>query len=125
MPRIKALRVLHRSFSGVSRGPAVWLGASARQSKGSPRSTPSSARLFSGAAGPDDAALFLHISPSGDWWVAPGIYAAKHNPSGYVKSIPIPPGFQCALDDDFHDLHNVYDSGKLPADSLRPLDDAV
>jgi hypothetical protein len=40
-----------------------------------------------------DNALSLHISPCGDWWLGTEIYAAKHNPSGYVRSIKLPDGF--------------------------------
>lgn len=40
-----------------------------------------------------DNALSLHISPCGDWWLGTEIYAAKHNPSGYVRSIKLPDDF--------------------------------
>ena len=38
--------------------------------------------------------LSLHISPCGDWWLGSEIYAAKHNPSGYVRSIKLPDHFE-------------------------------
>ena len=41
------------------------------------------ARLSSGAhAG--ERGTFLHVGPSGDWWVGSSLYAAKHNPSDYL-----------------------------------------
>ena len=35
---------------------------------------------------------FLHLAPSGDFWIGSAIYAAKHNPSDYVRSLPLPIG---------------------------------
>ncbi|KAL7545246.1 hypothetical protein ACHAWF_013561 [Thalassiosira exigua] len=42
-------------------------------------------------------AAYFHVSPSGDWWTGPSIFAAKHLQPDYVKSIPMPPGFDPAL----------------------------
>lgn len=53
-----------------------------------------------------DNALSLHISPCGDWWLGTEIYAAKHNPSGYVRSIKLPDGF----DEHDHSLDSLPDS---------------
>ena len=63
--------------------------------------------------------LSLHISPCGDWWLGTEIYAAKHNPSGYVRSIKLPEGF----DEHDHSLDSLpeskflamYDTGFLDA----------
>ena len=62
-------------------------------------------------------ALHLHIAPCGDWWLGTEIYAAKHLPSGYVRSIKLPNDF----DEDSKRLDNVskstflamYDTGLL------------
>ena len=35
---------------------------------------------------------FLHVGPGGDWWEGGGVYAAKHTPSDYVRSLPLPVG---------------------------------
>ena len=80
----------------------------------------------------DELTLHLHISPCGDWWLGTEIYAAKHLPSGYVRSIKLPDDF----DEDSPLLHNIpkssflamYDTGFLdtlfvvapPADNGRP-----
>jgi hypothetical protein len=53
-----------------------------------------------------DNALSLHISPCGDWWLGTEIYAAKHNPSGYVRSIKLPDGF----DEHDHSLDGLPES---------------
>jgi len=37
--------------------------------------------------------MYFHVSPSGDWWTGPSIFAAKHLQPDYVRSIPMPPGF--------------------------------
>jgi hypothetical protein len=42
----------------------------------------------------DDNILSVHISPDGDWWLGTEIYAAKHNPSNYVRSIKLPANFE-------------------------------
>jgi hypothetical protein len=63
----------------------------------------------------DPSKLFLHISPSGDFWIASEIFAAKHLPEGYVKSIRIPENFEeetlNALS--LADIVKMYDTGKL------------
>jgi hypothetical protein len=69
-------------------------------------------------------------SCSGDWWTGPSIFAAKHLQPDYVKSIPIPTGFDpnkhFSEDEDDESessmswkekqqlLHQIYDDGKLP-----------
>ncbi len=63
----------------------------------------------------DPEILFLHISPGGDFWVAPQLFAAKHLPDGYVRSIRLPDFY----DDEaiqklsLNDIMKMYDSGKL------------
>ena len=61
--------------------------------------------------GNDD--LSVHISPDGDWWLGTEIYAAKHNPSNYVRSIKLPANF----DEDNHQL------GSLPESSFTVMYD--
>ena len=71
----------------------------------------------------DDNVLSVHISPDGDWWLGTEIYAAKHNPSNYVRSIKLPENF----DEDNHLLGSLpessftlmYDTGLLDS-SLFP-----
>ena len=86
--------------------------------------------------------VFLHViwcahihiscpySKSGDWWTGPSIFAAKHLQPDYVKSIPIPSGFDPSKhfsEDEVESesggmsweekqqlLHQIYDEGKLP-----------
>jgi hypothetical protein len=36
---------------------------------------------------------YLHVGPSGDCWIGPSIFAAKHLQPDYVKSIALPPDF--------------------------------
>ena len=36
---------------------------------------------------PNDEKIYLHIGPGGDCWIGEEIFAAKHNQTGYVKSI--------------------------------------
>ena len=65
----------------------------------------------------DEVTLHLHISFCEDWWLGTEIYAAKHVPSGYVRSIKLPDDF----DEDSPLLHNIpkssflvmYDTGFL------------
>jgi hypothetical protein len=58
---------------------------------------------------------FLHISPSGDWWTGGKMYAAKHLPSDYVKSLLLPEGFNVdSLQNlPFTTFVQMYDDGKL------------
>mmetsp|Transcript_10923 Transcript_10923/g.15619 ORF Transcript_10923/g.15619 Transcript_10923/m.15619 type:complete len:146 (-) Transcript_10923:386-823(-) len=79
----------------------------------------------------NEKTVYFHISPSGDWWTGPSIFAAKHLQPDYVKSIPIPTGFDPNrhFSEDEEDesessgmsweekqqlLHQIYDEGKLP-----------
>mmetsp|Transcript_705 Transcript_705/g.1166 ORF Transcript_705/g.1166 Transcript_705/m.1166 type:complete len:152 (+) Transcript_705:113-568(+) len=81
----------------------------------------------------NDKTVYFHISPSGDWWTGPSIFAAKHLQPDYVKSIPIPKDFDpCkhfSEDEDESEsvmswkekqqlLHKIYDEGQLPAHLL-------
>ena len=36
---------------------------------------------------------YIHIAPCGDWWIGSDIYAAKHNPTDYILSLPLPNNF--------------------------------
>ncbi|KAL7578555.1 hypothetical protein ACA910_011613 [Epithemia clementina (nom. ined.)] len=38
-----------------------------------------------------DDDMHLHIGPTGDCWIAPSLFANKHLPPGYVKSISLAP----------------------------------
>ena len=57
----------------------------------------------------DEVTLHLHISLCEDWWLGTEIYAAKHLPSGYVRSIKLPYDF----DEDSPLLHNIQQSSFL------------
>ncbi|KAF0682913.1 Aste57867_25001 [Aphanomyces stellatus] len=59
--------------------------------------------------------IFLHISPCGDWWTGGSMYAAKHLPSDYVKSLPLPVDFDESTLEDLPSLAftRMYDSGML------------
>ena len=73
----------------------------------------------------DDNILSVHISPDGDWWLGTEIYAAKHNPSNYVRSIKLPENF----DENNHLLGSLpessftlmYDTGLLDSSLLSPV----
>ena len=87
------------------------------------RNTPGIERSFTSST----ETVFLHIAPCGDHWTGSAIYAAKHNPSGYVKSLPLPPttdfaAFEetlSALSDP--SLQEIYDTGCLPAETDAAL----
>ena len=78
--------------------------------------------------GPKDQ-LFLHVSPSGDCWTGQEIFAAKHLQPDYVRSIPVPDGFDpdehlISGDDEggpeeIELLMKVYDDRALPPDVLE------
>ena len=67
---------------------------------------------------------YLHIAPDGDYWVGTTIFAAKHLQPDYIKSIPIPKGFdpedyfENLLDPEEAEeiLRKAYDDGTLPFD---------
>ena len=81
-----------------------------------PRALRAVRRLSNARAEPQ----FLHLAPSGDFWVGSAIYAAKHNPSDYVRSLPLPIG-QIIPDDCPHEaLVKMYDSKEVDAEQLRP-----
>jgi len=65
--------------------------------------------------------MFLHLSPSGDHWVGSGLYAAKHNPSDYVRSLPLPPNRTIAEDVPPEALHAMYDANAVDAAHLAPV----
>ena len=84
--------------------------------------------------------LFLTLSllNSGDWWTGPSIFVAKHLQPDYVKSIPIPKGFDpnkhfsedegeseraMSWKEKQQLLHRIYDEGELPADLLTSSSD--
>ena len=60
----------------------------------------------------------LHLAPSGDFWIGRALYAAKHNPSDYVRSLPLPIG-QIIPDDCPHGAC-MYDSKEVDVGELRP-----
>jgi hypothetical protein len=58
--------------------------------------------------------LFLHVAPDGDSWTATEIFAAKHLPSDFIVSIPLPEGFDPAQLTEAQ-LQQIYDTKRLPA----------
>jgi hypothetical protein len=59
--------------------------------------------------------LYLHVGPSGDCWIGPSIFAAKHLQPDYVKSIELPKGapiedVEKILEDDPTLARELYDS---------------
>ena len=78
--------------------------------------------------------LYLHVGPSGDCWTGPSIFAAKHLPPDYVKSIPLDESLVGVVDrllelleagDDDDDgqvwTRIIYDEGILPPKLLVRL----
>jgi hypothetical protein len=67
----------------------------------------------------DNDTKYLHIAPCGDFWIAEGIFAAKHNPSGFIRSIAIGNvRDSSAIIDTLQqvpsrDIMNMYDTGKI------------
>jgi len=66
-----------------------------------------------------ESGVFIHISPSGDAWVGPSMFAAKHLPSNYLRSIEISHDADIARLEDrlstlrYDELQKIYDSGDL------------
>mmetsp|Transcript_22187 Transcript_22187/g.47724 ORF Transcript_22187/g.47724 Transcript_22187/m.47724 type:complete len:167 (-) Transcript_22187:275-775(-) len=78
--------------------------------------------------GADDSGktVYFHVSPSGDWWTGPSIFAAKHLQPDYVRSIPIPPGFDpnlCFGEDDDDDNDQGEIGNKTKATTSHKLGD--
>uniref|UniRef100_A0A7S2A2B9 Uncharacterized protein n=1 Tax=Trieres chinensis TaxID=1514140 RepID=A0A7S2A2B9_TRICV len=74
--------------------------------------------------------LYLHIAPCGDCWTGREIFAAKHLQPDYVRSVPVPEGFdpdehlttgdgEDDMETEIELLRRIYDEGKLPADVIR------
>ena len=64
---------------------------------------------------------FLHLGPSGDFWIsAEQIYAAKHNPPDYVRSLPLPVGKIIPEDGPLEAILDMYDTRALDEAQLRP-----
>jgi hypothetical protein len=81
------------------------------------------------AAADDEEVLYLHVSPAGDCWTAPSLFAAKHLTPDYVVSLALPCEAAVAadllalLEGDVRLAQQVYDEKALPADwaaRLRP-----
>jgi hypothetical protein len=101
--------------------------------------TPSSSSTTRSAGveswGGDKHPLYLHVGPSGDCWTGPSIFAAKHLPPDYVKSIPLDESLVGDVDrllelleggdDDDNDgqvwTRIIYDEGILPPKLLVRL----
>ena len=81
-----------------------------------PRALQAVRRLSNARAEPQ----FLHLAPSGDFWVGSAIYAAKHNPSDYVRSLPLPIGQTIPEDCPHEALVKMYDSKEVDVNELRP-----
>jgi hypothetical protein len=52
--------------------------------------TATASRLFAGGSSHDGDKVYLHVGPAGDCWTGDNIFAAKHLPPDYVKSIHLP-----------------------------------
>ena len=63
---------------------------------------------------------FLHVGPGGDWWEGGGVYAAKHTPSDYVRSLPLPVGTRVRGDVPAGELRAMYDAAAVDAAWLEP-----
>ncbi|KAH8077574.1 cytochrome-b5 reductase [Aureococcus anophagefferens] len=63
---------------------------------------------------------FLHVGPGGDWWEGGGIYAAKHNPGDYVRSLPLPVGTRLRGDVPAGEVRAMYDAAAVDAAWLEP-----
>ncbi|KAL9181726.1 hypothetical protein ACHAXT_012069 [Thalassiosira profunda] len=105
-----------------------------------------SSRCMSNAGKDGRDKMYMHVSPSGDWWTGSAIFAAKHLQPDYVKSVPLPDGFDPNAyfggeDEDGEEesdmqqpklklnweekqnlLHQIYDEGKLPSELLGEED---
>lgn len=46
-------------------------------------------RVLSSTSTVNDRTIYLHVGPSGDSWIGDALFAAKHNPPGYVKSLAL------------------------------------
>ena len=69
---------------------------------------------------PSTEQQYLHIAPSGDFWCGSKIFAAKHLSSNYLKSFPLPAGFNEETLEDlpFKAFVEMYDAGKL-SDTIK------
>ena len=69
--------------------------------------------LTMGLISPDKVhPAYLHISPSGDAWVSPELFAAKHLNNDYVRSFgPVDEGTFDVDDMDVSELNDLYDTG--------------
>jgi uncharacterized protein YunC (DUF1805 family) len=68
-------------------------------------------------------AQFVHLAPSGDWWCGSSLYAAKHNPSDYVRSVPLPAGTAMSEDIPEQAIFAMYDSQTIDTKYLVPAFD--
>mmetsp|Transcript_17925 Transcript_17925/g.17995 ORF Transcript_17925/g.17995 Transcript_17925/m.17995 type:complete len:124 (+) Transcript_17925:100-471(+) len=70
---------------------------------------------------PEKDINYIHISPDGDWWLGPEIFAAKHLPDGFVKSIPLPRNFDEDLLTGVRDevFMNIYDKGTFDVTKFK------
>jgi hypothetical protein len=75
----------------------------------------------------ENEVLYLHVSPAGDCWTAPSLFAAKHLTPDYVVSLTLPCDAAVAedllalLEDDVRLAQQVYDDKALPADWAERL----
>lgn len=65
-------------------------------------------------------ASYVHLAPGGDWWTGDEIFAAKHNPQDYVRSLELPTGAVVREDVDHETLLRMYDEKVLDAGALEP-----
>eukprot|EP01041_Mallomonas_annulata_P000204 gene204-367_t len=64
---------------------------------------------------PINNTTFLHLAPCGDWWIDNEIFAAKHLPTGYIRSIRVPIDFDDKILNslDKNAILAMYDTGVL------------
>jgi hypothetical protein len=75
----------------------------------------------------DSSCLYLHVGPSGDCWTGHSIFAAKHNPPDYVRSVKLQPTV-CAdtllelLEENDTWTKQIYDEERFPDDLIERLE---
>ena len=84
------------------------------------------ARFQSSHGVPPSSTVYLHVGPSGDCWTGSSLFAAKHLPPDYVKSVPLVTGNTTSVPVDQQErivelleeradlAQQVYDTGSIP-----------
>lgn len=77
-----------------------------------------------------DSRLYLHVGPSGDCWTGHNVFAAKHLQPDYVKSVEITSATASVdyllevLEDHPTWGQDIYDTGALPKELVKMIEDA-